>query len=360
MVLPPKEVDDHLVYLDPFLLDRLCINKGLSRKGLAMHKDLHLAMNTVLGAFEGKGLYPASAKSLIDFLAPGAKVVHLLAPWDRLYEPPADPSGPWSGAPEWEWMGYLDQGRLAANGLYFIVCRMKHRHTANKSGRGKFYQLGWMPVAKREGMRHQLSRHADVCAKVGVHPHIAVNHTSTPATNDEGWWVIDEWVGERTLAERLYADGSWPRDKLPRLLFEIAQGLQSLHENNIVFRELAPSRVLISDKDGHAVLTDFELAKLLDGIPSVSGDWPEDPYRAPEIKGTEATVQADLYSLALAAAAAMKGGDPDPGEVVSLLGAAGMPRRLHGLMVDCSAPARDRRPPDLSGILKELARWAKE
>ena len=100
-------------------------------------------------------------------------------------------------------------------------------------------------------------------------PQIVVNLTSTPVANDEGWWVIDAWVGEKTLADYLRA-ASWPRERLPRLLLEIARGLEALHNAGIVFRELAPSRVLISDKDGGAVLTDFELAKLLDGAPSVS------------------------------------------------------------------------------------------
>lgn len=45
------------------------------------------------------------------------------------------------------------------------------------------------------------------------------------------------------------------------------------------------------------VLTDFELAKLLDGSSSVSSEWPEDTYRAPEVDGGWATVQSDLYSL---------------------------------------------------------------
>ena len=356
MIKTPQTIDPQLVYLDPFLLDRLRLNAGMSRKSLAGHKGLRLAVNTLLEAFKGAGLQPGNAKKLADYFE--REVVDLLAPWDPRYKLPAEPPGPWSGSPEWEPAGYLDQGRAAPNGIYYIVCRMRHRHTAAKQARGKYYHLSWLPPAKREGMRHQLSRHADVCTRVGIHPQIAINHTSTPVANDEGWWVIDEWVGEKTLAKQLEEEGPWPQEKLPRLLLEVAQGLYALHRAGIVFRELAPSRVLISDADGRAVLTDFELAKLLDGSPSVSGDWPEDPFRAPEVDGGTTTVRSDLYSLALLAAAAIGGREFDPGKTVELLGAAGMPKRLHRLMVDCSEPVHDRRPADLSVLLKELARWA--
>lgn len=355
MSQPPRKIDPQLVYLDPFLLDRNRVNVGLSR--LQIQKKTGLALNTLTEAFRGEGLQPQKAEKLAHHL--GCSVLELLAPWDPRYKPPAEPPGPWSGAAEWESKGYVDQGRLAPNGLYYIVCRMQHRHTANKPGRGKFYHLSWLPPAKREGMRHQLSRHADVCARVGLHPEIVVNHASTPVAQGEGWWVIDEWVGEKTLVDHLSA-GPWPREKLPRLLLAIAQGLDALHKAGIVFRELAPARVLISDKDGRAVLTDFELAKLLDGSPSVSGDWPEDPFRAPEVDGGATTVRADLYSFALVAGAALVGPDFDPGQIVDVLGAAGMPRRLQRLMVDCSEPVPDRRPPDSSALLKELARWTEK
>lgn len=361
MKLPPEKIDHELVYLDPFLLDRRRINAGFSRKGLTGRRrdQIPLAVNTLLAAFEGAGLRPATAKKLAEFFK--CEVVDLLAPWDPLYRLPANTPGPWAGAAEWECKGYVDQGRLAPNGLYYIVCRMQHRHTATKAGRGKFYHLSYLPPAKREAMRHQLTRHADVCARVGVCPQIVVNHASTPVANDEGWWVIDDWVGERTLAQHFEdGNGPWPREALPRLLLEIARGLDALHHAEIVFRELAPARVLISDKDGRAVLTDFELAKLLDGSPSVSGDWPEDPFRAPEVDGGVTTVRADLYSFALVAGAALVGPEFDPGQVVDILRAAGMPKRLQRLLVDCSEPVPDRRPPDLSALLKELTRWAEK
>ena len=119
---------------------------------------------------------------------------------------------------------------------------------------------------------------------------------------------------------------------------------------------------LISEKDGHAVLTDFELAKLLDGSPSVSGQWPEDPFRAPEVEGKTVTAAADLYSLAHVAAACVAGlkRDYDPGEAAKVLEKAGLPKGASRLLLDCLEPVPANRPADFSVVVRELGRWAEK
>lgn len=352
MKSPEKRSDDgQWVYLDPFLIDRLRLNLGVSRKQLAF--DLNVSMNTLKEVFDGAGVRASTAGLLASHLR--CQVTDLLSPRDPRYVPRSQPANPWSGASEWETAGYLEQGRLASNGLYYLVCRMQHRHTPGRRGRGKFYHLSWLPAATREALKAKLSRHAEVCARVGLHRQIACNLTSTPVTGDEGWWVIDDWVGEQTLADRL-ASGPWPAADLPRLLRQVAQALTALHTAGIIFRELAPARVLLSDEDDRAVLTDFELAKLLDGSPSVSSEWPEDPFRAPEVDGGQATVQSDLYSLGKLAVAAA-GGDLSGDDEAAALGKASVPKRLARHFLNCLEPVPGKRPADLSIILKELTRW---
>jgi serine/threonine protein kinase len=354
MTYPSKVIDSQMVYLDPYLVDRERLQFGFSLKELAHQADVHY--RTLRDIMNKEGVLPSKARDIAQTLK--QDVLKLLAPWDPRYVVPSQSAGPLSGASEWESTGYLEQGRLAPNGLYYIVCRMQHRHTAGKLGRGKFYHLSRLPSAQRNEMTHRLSRHADVCACVGVHPHIVVNHTSTPVANDEGWWVIDEWVGETTLADHIEKE-PWPLEKLPRLLHEIALGLEVLHQKKIVFRELAPARVLIADKGNRAVLTDFELAKLLDGSPSVSSEWPEDPFRAPEVEGGTVTEGADLYSLAMVASAAIAGPGFDPESVppIETLKASNLPKRVLRLLMDSLGPL-NRRSPELTPVLKELARWA--
>lgn len=347
---PPT--DPQLVYLDPFLVDRLRLNAGLSKKVLAY--EATLAVNTVLHFFEGGGLQPKVAQRLATALK--KDVTDLLAPWDPRYSPPQPVIGPAGGMPEWETVEYLDQGRLAPNGLYYIVCRLQHRHTAGRFGRGKFFHLSWLPSGTRNGMRHKLSRHADACQRVGAHPHVVINHSSTPV-GDDGWWVVDQWIGPQTLQSALDS-GGYPKTQLPRLLHELALGLTALHHAGVILRELAPARVLLSANDGRAVLTDFELAKLLEGSPSVSSEWPDDPYRAPELDGGATTIQADLYSfgrIALAVAASLV--TPVDRATVAF-GSAGIPKRLARYLTDCLHPLPSHRPPELAPLLVELARWA--
>ena len=354
-------VDPKLVYFDPFLLDRARIALGKSQKDVVLGaKRLNTLENvpildfrTFKRALSGEGVQSDSALLIAHAL--GRELLDLLAPHDPRYLPPKELSGPLAGESEWEMTGYLEQGRLAPNGLYYIVCRMRHRHVANRVGRGKYYFLATVPHVRRESIRHQLTRHSDVCTRVGSHPHLALNHTSVPAS--DGWWVIDEWVGERTLADHLKA-GTWPAEKLPQLLYEIAVALDALHRQQVVLRESAPARVLISDRNGRAVLTDFELAKLLDGSPSVSGDWPDDEYRAPEVCENDFTVQADLYSLGRIAVRCAAPEFPTFDRLPVALGAAGVPKRVSKLLIDCVEPLPERRPPNLASLLQELERWA--
>lgn len=353
MTRAPAKVDPQLVYLDPFLMDRIRLNAGLSRKKLATKAGL--AVNTVLEAFTARGLQPEKARLLAKHL--GCEVVDLLAPWDPRYVAAPEVPVAWSKLAEWETVGYLEQGRLAANGLYYIVCRMRHQHTPSRRGRGKFYHLSWLPQLLREGMEAKLSRHAEVCARVAKHPNVVTNLSSTPAGGDDGWWVIDDWVGEQTLAD-WFLNGGWPREQLPRLLLDVALALEALHSAGIIFRELAPARILIADEDGRAVLTDFELAKLLDGSPSVSSEWPEDPYRAPEVDGDAATFKSDLYSFAYLAAAAIAGETPETGNAAAVLNQADLPKRARSLLVSCLEPIPARRAADLTPLIKELARWS--
>jgi serine/threonine protein kinase len=126
--------------------------------------------------------------------------------------------------------------------------------------------------------------------------------------------------------------------------------------------------VLIAEKAGaceRAVLTDFELAKLLDGSPSVSSEWPEDPFRAPELEAGESVSaadypRADLYSLGCLAAAAITGQTPAAGQAASVLRQAALPPRLKRLLADCVRPVPSQRPPGIAPLIKELDRLVRK
>jgi serine/threonine protein kinase len=342
-----------LIYLDPVLIDIELANRGLSLKQFAANTNL--AFNTLRGLHRQQGLHPQSARKIAESLQ--RQVSDLLAPWDRRYQPPLRAQSPALGVSEWETTGFIGPGIRTTNGLYFVPCRLRHRHTAQRFGRGKFYHLHWVREGLTADLRDKLSRHADVCARIKRHPHVVWNISSAPTSGQDDWWVVDEWVGAETLEDRLTKVGG-PPEPSARLLLEIAEGLAALHAAGVIFRELAPSRVLMSESDGRAVLTDFELAKLLNGVPSVAGDWPDDPYRAPELDGGVTTVAADIYSFGRLAATVFAGEVPDPGQEAEIFGAAKLPKRLQKLLVHSVEPFPTKRLGELPPLIKELRRWA--
>ncbi len=165
-----------------------------------------------------------------------------------------------------------------------------------------------------------------MCESIGPHPNIASNLTA--AWVEERWWVIDRWDEGPTLAERI-AEGPLPRPLLKKVMRGVAEGLLTLHGQKMVRRELTPKHIVLAERD-RAVLTDFELAKLLEGGPTVSpAEWPDDPYRAPEVSGeTTVTPAADVYSWGRIFADAVLGGLPDRGKEESSLKNAELPESL--------------------------------
>ena len=77
---------------------------------------------------------------------------------------------------------------------------------------------------------------------------------------------------------------------------ELAEGLQALHDHGIVRRELTPESIVLREADSSVLLTDLELAKLLDGSPTVSLRWNETPYLAPEVHSGKVDARSDIFS----------------------------------------------------------------
>lgn len=359
-----KARNDLVVILDKRLLDRQLIERGLTRGQLKdalveteqnKHKsnvDLTLSRNTVDKAFTGVGIRPSAAKTLADFF--NCEVLELLSPLDPNYLPPT------ANSPNWEWE--IDQpdnlsARKAANGLISHFYMLRHRHTAGRKARGKFHLLSGMTAEEKARKREQLQRHPDVCHRIGSHPNLTEVVSSAPTEGDDGWWVIERWESAESLATRIQKK-RWPESALPRLMREIAQGLLHLHHHDIMLRELAPSRILIRP-DGSVVLTDFELAKLLDGSPTVmpNDSWPEDDYRAPEVGPGKVLPCADIYSWGRILVHAATGKLPAPGEDFDLLTKCSLPKAVWAIAKGCLELIPSKRPQSMEEILKAIVRW---
>ncbi|KAI9277570.1 kinase-like domain-containing protein [Sporodiniella umbellata] len=104
------------------------------------------------------------------------------------------------------------------------------------------------------------------------------------------------------LAAQLATRYSFPPETVRMYAAEIVQGLSVIHQHGIVYRDLKPENVLISES-GHLVLADFGLSKMLtetdsEGIPLTQTFCGTAEYLAPEILlGEPYTFVVDFWSL---------------------------------------------------------------
>jgi len=110
-----------------------------------------------------------------------------------------------------------------------------------------------------------------------------------------------EYIDGPSLAARLGA-GPLPGPEAARLLASIARAVHHAHSNQILHRDLKPSNVLL-DADGQPHVTDFGLAKKMDGEggQTRTGEIVGTPnYMPPEQAAgrvRDLTVRSDVYSL---------------------------------------------------------------
>jgi serine/threonine protein kinase len=62
------------------------------------------------------------------------------------------------------------------------------------------------------------------------------------------------------MSRALHKDRRFPEDRARMYLCEIMLALEDLHKRNIIYRDLKPDNIVF-DSMGHALLTDFGLAK---------------------------------------------------------------------------------------------------
>lgn len=254
---------------------------------------------------------------------------------------------------EWSVEQVLTGWITASNQLQFQICRLRHQHL-KRVARGKRYELRAMSSDDQQRCRALFTRHAEVCEAIGSHPHVIRNITTCESPRKEAWWVIDEWIEGVPLSESL-RESRYSRKTAWQLARQIAEGLHALHQAGIVRRELSPQSVLLCENGTHAVLTEFELAKLLDGSPTVSPDeWPADPYRAPEASAIDVDLRADIFAWGRLTLHLLLGVLPVSGQEAAALKKAGVASELEKLLLKCVSVSRRSRPKGFDDVLAVL------
>lgn len=256
---------------------------------------------------------------------------------------------------EWEIEEYLSGWQKTSNGLQYQLVRLRHRFLAGRLARGKCYELRHMSTAEQSRIEGYLRRHVEVCEQIGGHDNIAENLTA--ALVDGLWWVLDRWEAGESLADRLQA-GPLSDYESQFIMKGIANGLAELHKSGIIRRELTPRSVLLRESNDRPVLTDMELAKVAAGGPTVSPEeWPDDPYRAPEVTGdTPFDERADIYSWGRIFVHGATGKLCERGQETLPTNSA-IPRAVREVVLQAVEVLPSARPNDLKPVLKALRSW---
>jgi len=167
-----------------------------------------------------------------------------------------------------------------------------------KKDTGKIYAMKILNkdmIVQRQELEHAKAE-KNVLQKL-VHPFL-VNLNYSFQTPDKLYFVMD-FVNGGELFFHLQREKKFPEHRARFYMAEIACGLEYLHKNGVIYRDLKPENLLLTS-DGHICLTDFGLAKeglmCEDARTSTFCGTPE--YLAPEVlNGEEYGKSVDWWSF---------------------------------------------------------------
>lgn len=117
-------------------------------------------------------------------------------------------------------------------------------------------------------------------------------------------YFVMELVPGESLRALLDREGTVEKHRAEHILYELAMALDYAHANGIVHRDVKPENILLDRETGRAMLTDFGVARALEGDGGITGTGMilgSPRYMSPEQASGESTLdgRSDLYSLAL-------------------------------------------------------------
>ncbi len=131
-----------------------------------------------------------------------------------------------------------------------------------------------------------------------MHPHIVSVYDA--AVENDRCYLVMEYVDGATSKEYCREETFLPFDRVAKIIFQCAKGLDYAHQNGVIHRDIKPGNIMISSK-GDAKISDFGIATVVVG----TSDHPRPDsfsgsvyYMSPEqLRNEPQTPQSDLFSL---------------------------------------------------------------
>jgi len=129
-------------------------------------------------------------------------------------------------------------------------------------------------------------------------------------------YFVMKFLRGKPLSSILGARGSLPPVEIKRTLVEVGRALSYAHKKEIVHRDIKPDNIMF-DEHGHAVVTDFGIAKAVSGgkLTGTGMSIGTPHYMSPEqAKAQPLDGRSDIYSLGVVAYQCLVGTVPFDGE----------------------------------------------
>jgi serine/threonine protein kinase len=149
-----------------------------------------------------------------------------------------------------------------------VICSIGEGNYANvllvkKKGGDEYFAMKILSkdslIARDEVEHTRTERKILECA---THPFLVKMHYAFQTS--ESLYIVMGFANGGELFSHLKKEKRFSEDRARFYAAEIALGLEYLHDGGVVYRDLKPENILL-DSEGHIILTDFGLSKILKG-----------------------------------------------------------------------------------------------
>ncbi len=215
--------------------------------------------------------------------------------------------------------GFSDRVQSAVGATYRIEKElggggMSRVFLAEETGLERKVVVKVLPPEMAAGVNAERFRREILLAAKLQHPHIVP--LLTAGAKDDLLFYVMPFIQGESLRTRLAREGELPVGQAARILRDVADALAYAHRQGVVHRDIKPDNVMLAD--GHAVVTDFGVAKAVasstgeSSLTSLGVALGTPAYMSPEQAAADPHVdhRADIYALGAMAYEMLTGRPP--------------------------------------------------